>query len=80
MKGRPSPRPAAADARARGDRSGRIGYRDRNGAKGTIMADHKHGSMDTSVQQKTFDGFITWSVRIAAVSVGILVFLAVFNS
>jgi len=44
------------------------------------MADHKHGSMDTSVQQKTFDGFITWSVRIAAVSVGILVFLAVFNS
>jgi hypothetical protein len=44
------------------------------------MADHKHGSMDTSVQEKTFDGFITWSVRVAAVAIGILVFLAVFNS
>lgn len=44
------------------------------------MAEHKHGSMDTSVQEKTFDGFITWSVRVAAVSIGILLFLAVFNS
>jgi hypothetical protein len=44
------------------------------------MADHKHGSTDTSVQEKTFEGFITWSVRVAAVSIGILVFLAVFNS
>lgn len=44
------------------------------------MADHKHGSMDTSVQERTFEGFITWSVRVAAVSIGILVFLAVFNS
>ncbi|MCU0907543.1 MAG: aa3-type cytochrome c oxidase subunit IV [Rhodobacteraceae bacterium] len=44
------------------------------------MAEHKHGSMDTSVQEKTFDGFMTWSVRVAAVSIGILIFLAVFNS
>jgi len=44
------------------------------------MAEHKQGSMDTSVQEKTFEGFITWSVRVAAVSIGILVFLAVFNS
>ena len=22
------------------------------------MSDHKHGSMDTSVQEKTFDGFL----------------------
>lgn len=44
------------------------------------MADHEHGSMDTSVQERTFDGFVTWSVRVAAVSIGILVFLAVFNS
>jgi len=44
------------------------------------MAEHKHGSMDISEHQKTFDGFMTWSIRIAAVSIGILVFLAIFNS
>lgn len=44
------------------------------------MAEHKHGSMDISEQEKTFDGFIRWSVRVAAVSIGIIVFLAIFNS
>ena len=44
------------------------------------MAEHKHGSMDTTVQEKTFDGFIKWSVRVAAASIGILLFLAIFNS
>jgi len=44
------------------------------------MAEHKHGSMDISEHQKTFDGFMTWSIRIAAVSIGILIFLAIFNS
>jgi hypothetical protein len=44
------------------------------------MAEHKHGSMDVTEQEKTFDGFIRWSVRVAAVSIGILIFLAIFNS
>ncbi len=44
------------------------------------MSEHKHGSMDTSVQEKTFDGFISWSVKIAVASLAILVFLALFNS
>jgi hypothetical protein len=44
------------------------------------MAEHKHGSMDITEHEKTFDGFIRWSVRVAAVSIGILVFLAIFNS
>jgi hypothetical protein len=44
------------------------------------MAEHKHGSMDVTEQEKTFDGFMRWSVRIAAVSIGILIFLAIFNS
>jgi hypothetical protein len=44
------------------------------------MAEHKHGSMDTTDHEKTFDGFVKWSVRVAAVSIGILVFLAIFNS
>lgn len=44
------------------------------------MSEHKHGSMDTSVQEKTFEGFISWSVKIAVASIAILVFLALFNS
>jgi hypothetical protein len=75
-----APGSAAADCRARGDSRRRIGYRGRKDVKGTVMADHKHGSMNTSVQEKTFEGFVTWSVRVAAVAIGILVFLAIFNS
>lgn len=44
------------------------------------MAEHEHGSMDISAQEKTFDGFVRWSIRVAAVSIGILIFLAIFNS
>ncbi|MBO9474279.1 MULTISPECIES: aa3-type cytochrome c oxidase subunit IV [unclassified Shimia] len=44
------------------------------------MAEHKHGSMDIEVQEKTFAGFIKASVYVAAGSIGILVFLALFNS
>ncbi|MEM1066200.1 MAG: aa3-type cytochrome c oxidase subunit IV [Pseudomonadota bacterium] len=44
------------------------------------MAEHKHGSMDISEQEKTFDGFIRWSVRVAVASIGIILFLAIFNS
>ena len=44
------------------------------------MADHKPGSMDITEQEKTFDGFIRWSVRIAVTSIAILIFLAIFNS
>jgi hypothetical protein len=36
--------------------------------------------MDITEQEKTFDGFVRWSVRVAAVSIGILIFLAIFNS
>ena len=36
------------------------------------MAEHKHGDMDTSVQEKTFDGFMSISTKAA---IGIIVFL-----
>jgi len=39
-------------------------------------ADHKHGSMDIRVQEKTFDGFVrmtTWSVWII---IAVLIFMA----
>ena len=41
------------------------------------MSEHKHGEMDISVQEKTFDGFIKVGVCTAAVSIGILIFLAI---
>lgn len=44
------------------------------------MADHKHGEMNIEVQEKTFDGFIKAVTWVAAVSIGILIFLAIFNS
>lgn len=44
------------------------------------MAEHKHGEMDITEHEKTFAGFIRVSVWVAAVSVGILVFLALVNS
>lgn len=40
------------------------------------MADHKHGDMDTSVQEKTFDGFMSMTTKATVIIVGILIFLA----
>ena len=44
------------------------------------MVEHKHGSMDTNVQEETFNGFISWTVKISLLSIGILVFMALVNS
>lgn len=44
------------------------------------MAEHKHGSMDTKDQEKTFAGFIrmvTWGI---VISIGILIFMALANA
>lgn len=41
---------------------------------------HKHGTMNTDAQENTFQGFIDWSIRIGVFSIGVLVFLALFNS
>ena len=43
------------------------------------MAQHKHGSMDTTNQQKTFDGFLRFVVIGAAITIAILVFAALVN-
>ncbi len=42
------------------------------------MAEHEHGTMNTQVQEKTFDGFIKIMSRAAIVFIVILVFLAIF--
>ena len=44
----------------------------------TAMADHEHGKMDISVQEKTFDGFVNftkWSIIAIIVT---LVLMAMF--
>jgi hypothetical protein len=49
-------------------------------AGGAAMAKHEHGKMDISEQEKTFEGFIKWSVWVGVVSIAILIFLALVNS
>lgn len=44
------------------------------------MADHKHGSMDTTEQEKTFDGFVKFATSTAVVCIAILIFMALVNS
>ncbi len=41
---------------------------------------HEHGSMDVSDHQAVFEGFIRVGTIIGAVSIGVLIFLALFNS
>ncbi len=45
------------------------------------MADEReHGSMDTTEQEKTFAGFMTFTKWTVIVIIGILVFLAIFRT
>ncbi|MBY8976321.1 aa3-type cytochrome c oxidase subunit IV [Rhodobacteraceae bacterium NNCM2] len=44
------------------------------------MAEHEPGSMDTTEQEKTFDGFIKISTWVAAICVVILIFLAIVGT
>ncbi len=43
------------------------------------MAEHEHGSMDTKVQEKTFDGFMAWVTNSAIVILVLLVLMAIFT-
>lgn len=44
------------------------------------MAEHKNGSMDIRVQEKTFAGFIRMVTWGAGISIGILIFMALVNA
>lgn len=44
------------------------------------MAEYNHGDMNTDVQENTFSGFIKMITIGAEISIGILIFLAIFNS
>ncbi len=43
------------------------------------MAEHKHGDMDITVQEKTFDGFVNMVSKGAMIAVGLLIFIALVN-
>lgn len=42
------------------------------------MEDHKHGEMDISVQEKTFDGFMNWVKWTTIVIMVIIILMAIF--
>jgi hypothetical protein len=44
------------------------------------MADYKHGEMNIDVQEKTYAGFIKLVLWGAGISIGILIFMAIFNT
>ncbi len=44
------------------------------------MAEHKHGEMDISVQEKTFAGFMSMSAKAAVVIIAVLIFMALVNA
>ncbi|GGE08446.1 aa3 type cytochrome c oxidase subunit IV [Gemmobacter megaterium] len=44
------------------------------------MAEHKHGSMDIRVQEKTFAGFIRFTNWVVALVIVLLVFMALVNA
>lgn len=43
------------------------------------MAEHKHGSMDISVQEKTFAGFVKFTTWAVIVIIASLILLAMIN-
>lgn len=44
------------------------------------MAEHKQGSMDIRVQEKTFAGFIRMSIWGAGISIAVLIIMALANA
>ncbi|MFY0308911.1 aa3-type cytochrome c oxidase subunit IV [Leisingera sp. D0M16] len=44
------------------------------------MAEHQHGTMDTTVQEKTYSSFLTFVTRFCIALVLFAIFLAIFAS
>jgi len=44
------------------------------------LADHNHGEMDVTEQQRVFNGFIKFGIYVGLFSIFVLIFLALFNS
>lgn len=44
------------------------------------MADHKHGEMDITTQEKTFAGFVTFTTRSVIAIIVVLILLALVGA
>ena len=44
------------------------------------MAEHEHGSMDIKEQEKTFEGFVTYTKWVVIVVICVLIFMALVNA
>lgn len=44
------------------------------------MAEHKHGTMNTKTQEKTFAGFVRFVAWGAIICIAILIFMALVNA
>ena len=44
------------------------------------MADYEYGKMDIKEQEKTFEGFIRFSMWVAGIAIGVLIFMALANA
>lgn len=53
----------------------RTEFRDRN----PIMAEHEHGTMDYSAQEKTYNGFVKFATRTGIVIIVALIVLTLVN-
>ena len=42
------------------------------------MADHKHGEMNTDVQEKTFEGFMTFTTKTVIAIIVLIILMAIF--
>lgn len=42
------------------------------------MAEHEHGTMNTDVQEKTFDGFMSFVTKSVIIILALLVLMAIF--
>ena len=40
------------------------------------MAEHKHGEMNTSIQEKTFDGFMKWTTWSVIIILAVIILMA----
>jgi hypothetical protein len=43
------------------------------------MAEHKHGEMDTKAQERTFEGFVRFTIWTVVAIIVTLVFIAIVN-
>ena len=61
-----------------GDRDNTVS--DAEDGRDAMADEYKHGEMDITENEKTFQGFIKFFVWLFGISIGILIFLALFNS